>query len=284
MRRASKAQEVEFRGATQIETDPFIFRWSVSEGGYEWTEGIDQKLRLYPRVVPGALIAHYTPETGLYREFVSIRPARDDIRQFAEKYGDIFDQWDFRCLPAHGGLRGGTALERWKAKIEDMRSLVEIWDQTQDEKRHPELKKIIIQTKNGISYRQRGTDHPLGHAFDQRDIMSYALCALQWEVNRRLADKDTPTFVTPRLTWTPDARPRQRIIFQPSNLLSAMWVRFAQTIAGEAKLKQCAVCSVYFQVGPGGKRQHTDTCSARCRQIKSRPSPKRPKKTLKSST
>lgn len=275
MRRPSKADEIKFRGAKPIETDPFIFRWTVSEGGYEWLDGKDGKLRLYPRVVPGALIAHYTPEPGLYREFAAIQPTRDGIRQFAEKYGDIFDRWDTMYTPVRGGLRGGTSLERWKAKIEDARSLVEIWDKIQNEKRHPELEKIIVRTVNEISYVRGGTNHTLARIgepslFDPRDVVSFALCALQWEVNRRLADTETPCLVVPRLAWTPDARPHQRIIFQPSNLLAEMWVRFAQTIAGEFRLVQCAVCPRYFQVGPGGKRQHTTTCSDKCRQIKSR--------------
>lgn len=91
-----------------------------------------------------------------------------------------------------------------------------------------------------------------------KDILLPAKCALQWEMNRRRSDSETPTLIIPRLTWTPDLH--QRMVFQPSNLLAAMWIRFAQTITGEFGLEQCAVCSKYFQVGPGGKRQDTATC------------------------
>ena len=275
MKTAARPKKSRFRGAVPIQTDPFIFRWTVNEGGYEWLEGKDGKPRLYPRMVPGARIAVYAPEPGLYQEFAAVRSSQEGIRQFVEKYGDLFDRWDIMHTPARGGLLGGTSLEGWKVKIEDMRSLVDIWDQIQEEGRHPELKRIIVRTDKEISYVRGGTNHTLARLgetsrFDPRDTVSYALCALQWEVNRRLADTETPCLVVPQLTWTSDARPHQRITFRPSNLLAEMWLRFAQTIVGEFGLKRCAVCSRYFQVGPGGKRQDTATCSARCRQIKSR--------------
>lgn len=274
MRRASKPDEIVFRGAKPIQTDPFVFRWTVSEGGYEWAKGKDGKLRLYPQVVPGARIARYTPEPGLYREFAAVRPSQEGIRQFAEKYGDLFDQWDLMYTPASGGLVGGTSLERWKAKIRDMQCLVEVWDQIQ-EKRLSDLEKIIVRTEHAICYELGGGSCVLARTgeptrFDPRDTVSFAMCALQREVNRRVSDTETPCLVVPRLTWTPDARPHPRLIFQPSNLLAEMWMRFAQNIAGEFGLRQCAVCSNYFQIGAGGKRSSTLTCSDKCRQQKSR--------------
>lgn len=84
------------------------------------------------------------------------------------------------------------------------------------------------------------------------------------EVNKRIAEYVT----TPRLAWTPDYG--QRIIFEPSNLLAAMWNQFAQAITGDLRLKKCVVCGNYFQVGPGAKRADTITCGVACRQEESR--------------
>jgi hypothetical protein len=267
---------IKFRGAAEILSDPFIFRWTVNQAGYEWLDGRDGKMRLYPHHTPGVGITHYTPEPGLFREFAKVNPTRDGIREFAEKYGDLFDQWDIMHTQVRGGrFLGGTSLERWKAKIEEVRSLVDLWDQIQDETRHAELKKIIVRTDREICYVRGLTNVTLAREgqlsrFDPRDVLLPARCALQWEINKRLSDTETPTLTVPRLSLTPDNH--QRIVFQPGNLLAEMWMRFAQTVTGEFRLKQCAVCDRYFQVGPGGKRKHTETCSAKCRQQKSRKS------------
>lgn len=274
MKRSTKPKKSRFRGAVPIQTDPFIFRWTVNEAGYEWADGPDGKLHLYPRQEPGKGISIYTPEPGLFREFANTSPTRDGIQKFAETYGDLLDRWDILHTEVRGGrFVGGTSLNRWKVKIEDMRSIVNIWDQIEDEGRHAELAKIIVCTETEIRYVRGMTDVPLAREgelsrFAPKDLVLPAKTALQFEINKRLSDTETPTLIVPRLTWTPDHR--QRIVFKPSNLLAEMWMRFAQAIAGEFGLKQCAVCFKFFQVGPGGKRQDTATCSDRCRQIKSR--------------
>ena len=266
-----------YRGAVEVLNDPFVFRWTVNLSGYEWAEGADRKLRLFPIFVPGAggrLL--YPPERGLFREFAALSPTRDAILEFAEKYGDLFCSWNMmHTRVSHGSLAGGTSLERWKAKIGDMRDLVDIWEQIQDQQRHRELNKIIVRTGNAICYQRGGTDVTLARGedlnrFNPKDVVLPARCALQWEINRRLSDTETPTLTVAHLALTRDNRPR--MVFRPSNLLADMWVRFAQMIAGEFRLKQCAVCNEYFQVGPGGRRQHTETCSPRCRKQKSRTS------------
>jgi hypothetical protein len=264
-----------YRGAVEVLNDPFVFRWTVNESGYEWADGEDGKVRLFPRYVPGAGgVWRYTPEPGLFREFAALNPTRDAIRDFAGKYGDLFDQWDLaHTRVKNGRWAGGTSLDRWKAKIGDMRDLVDIWGQIQDERRHGELKKMIVRTENEICYKRGPADVTIARdselsRFNPRDVLLPARCALQLEINKRLADTETPTLTVPRLALTPDNH--QRIVFGPCNLLAEMWVRFAQVVAGEFNLKQCAVCHKYFQVGPGGRRQHTVTCGPKCRKQKSR--------------
>jgi len=171
-----------------------------------------------------------------------------------------------------GRLVGGTSLDRWKIKIADMRDLVSLWDQIQG-KQLSELKKIIVRSKDEICYVRGGKNITLARGelsrFDPRDVLRPARAALQLEINKRLADTETPTQTVPRLSFTPEFH--QRIIFQPCNLLAEMWIRFAQAIAGEFRLQFCAAgCGKYFAVGPGAVRVHTKTCSPKCRQALSR--------------
>jgi len=255
-----------------VPTDPFIFRWTVNEAGYEWQESMDGKPRLFPRHKPGVGIRHYVPESGLFREFAGLHPTRDAIQEFAAKYGDLFDRWDIMHTSRSGRFVGGTSLDRWKIKVGDMRDLVSIWDQIQDE-RLGELRKIIVRSKNEICYVRGRTNVTLDRGelsrFDPRDVLLPARAALQWEINKRLADTDTPTLTVPRLSWTPDYH--QRIVFLPCNLLAEMWMQFARVTTGEFRLQFCAAgCGKYFQVGPGAVRVHTKTCSPRCRQALSR--------------
>lgn len=261
-----------FRGAAEVPTDPFIFRWTVNEAGHEWLKGADGKLRLFPRHTPGVGIRYYAPEPGLFREFAALNPARDAIQEFAGKYGDLFDRWDIMQTPRSARFVGGTSLDRWKIKIADMRDIVSIWDQIQDE-RLAELRKIIVRSRNEICYVRGRTNVTLARGelsrFDPRDVLLPARAALRWEINRRLSDTETPTLVIPRLTWTEDFH--QRIVFQPCNLLAEMWLQFARVTTEEFRLQYCAAgCGKYFQVGPGAVRVHTKTCSPRCRQALSR--------------
>lgn len=263
--------KVKFWGAAEF-TDTFVFRWTVNEAGYEWLEGADGKLRLFPRYKQGLGLRSYTPEPALFRQFGELNPTRDEIQQFAEKYGDLFDRWDITHTRVRQDARfvGGTSLERWKIKIGDMRDILTIWDQIQDE-RLDELRRIIVRTKKEICYVRGITNITLarvGERFNPRDVLLPARCALQLEINKRLADTETPTLVVPRITLTPDYH--QRIVFQPCNLLAAMWMQFAEATIGAFRLQQCAGCHKYFQVGPGAKKGHATTCSPTCRKRWSR--------------
>jgi hypothetical protein len=260
------------RGAAEVPVDPFVFRWSVYESGYEWAVGDDGKVRLFPRTTPGFGISHYVPEPGMFREFAALDTTREAIQEFAGKYGDLFDRWDMRHTRVRGGkLEGGTSLDRWKIKIGDMKELVAIWDQIQ-EKQLSELRKIIVRSNGEVCYVRDGTNITLAQkgkrSFGPTDVLLPAKCALQLEVNKRLGDADTPTLTVPRLSLTPDYR--WRIVFQPCNLLAAMWMQFAQAATGANRLQQCVECGIYFPVGPGAKRGHSITCGPTCRKRKSR--------------
>jgi hypothetical protein len=229
------------------------------------------------------------PPKGVFAEFARLDSTDKGIREFAEKYGDLFDSYRDPDLAAHDGtVSGGASLKKWQSEIGEVRVLVDLW---QDIKKHrlTELRKIIRwkKTKQGhkaVSYfietPIRRRDVTLAHSairesgmdrFREGDVLLPARCALQREINVRLAEHPT----VPRLTWTPDTLETsggyyQRIVFAPPNLLAAMWLRFAQAVTGEFELQTCEYCGRYFQIGPGGRRSDSTTCTDVCRQRKKR--------------
>jgi hypothetical protein len=261
-----------------IKTDPFIIRETVSEAGYEWLAGVDGRPRLVPRHVPGVGFRLCEPHPGLFREFAVLNPTRDVILAFAEQYGDLFNSYavEQSAVREDHTVTQGTSFGEWTREIADMRVLVELWENIQH-RRIAALKKIVKWTIKEVGYvietPRRSADVTLAHAdipgsgfsrFSRKDVLLPAKCALQREINKRLAEQPT----IPRLAWTPDYH--QRLIFMPPNLLGAMWLQLAQAVAGEFELYPCDFCGKFFQRGPGGRRADATTCSDACRQRKKR--------------
>jgi hypothetical protein len=285
VKRSYKSEQIKFRGAAPIDpervTNVFLFRGPVSDAGYEWLEGLDSKPRLAPCRVPGVGYRPCEPHPGLFRQFAELNSTKEDIREFARAYGDLFNSYEARqsAKRKDGTVAFGATLGTWRQEIGDMRVLVNLWDQIKaDPPQTTELKKIIRRTDKALGYvivTPKGTsDETLAHAdipgvglerFAPDDVLLPARFALQREVNKRIAEFPT----VPWLAWTPDYH--QRIIFEPSNLLAAMWIQFAEAMTGAFRLVRCAGdCGRYIQVGPGAKRAHTATCGSTCRQRKRR--------------
>jgi hypothetical protein len=265
-----------------VKKDPFILRETVCEAGYEWLKGVDGKPRLVPRRVPGVAYRRCKPHPGLFRELAALSPERDTIRDFADKYGDLFNRYALEEGVARDSGTGawGTSMGTWTKEIGDMRVLVELWEQIRRRK-ITALKKIIKWAAKEVGYvietPRRRANVTLAHAripgsgfsrFSRGDVLLPAKCALQMEINKRIAEQPP----VPRLAWTPDPDYRQRLIFTPPNLLGAMWLQFAQAVAGELELYSCEnpACGKFFQRGPGGRRADATTCSDACRQQKKR--------------
>jgi hypothetical protein len=263
---------------TPVKTDPFIIHETVSEAGYEWLKGVDGKPRLVPRRVQGVGFRRCEPHPGLFREFALLSPTRDAIAGFAGQYGDLFNSYALEQAVTREDRTGtqGTTLGAWSKEIGDMRVLVELWENIQH-RRIAALKQIIKWTAKDVGYLIETPAHSsnttIAHAdipgsgftrFGWKDVVLPARCALQMEINKRIATHPT----VPRLALTPDHR--QRLIFVPPNLLGAMWLQFAQAVAGELELYPCDACGKFFQRGPGGRRADATTCSDACRQRKKR--------------
>lgn len=269
---------------TPINTDPFIFRWKVNEAGYQWVNGImDGKPHLVRRLDPGKGAMEIEPAKEAFAEFAKLDSTQDEIKEFADKHGDLFDSYSEPDHVAHDGtVSGGASLKRWQSEIGDMRVLFELWENIGN-RRFAELRKIIrwLKTKDDhrsvnylIETPRRRRDQMLAHTRISKGLLSRfagdngllfaARCALMQEINLRLIEHST----VPALSWTPDYH--ERLVFKPPHFLAAMWLQFAQALTGEFGIKRCLACGRFVQIGPGGRRADFKTCGAACRKRKSR--------------
>jgi hypothetical protein len=281
------------------DTHPFAFCWLVEVQGYEWVKGQDSEWRLATSASggPDTITRLYYPmrDTRLFLRFAALTGNRTEIRNFANRYGDLFDQHDMADVVRRPEGRYsisqlyGTSMRRWKWEIERMRMLVRVWKAVKGVRRH-ELRRIVFwKDDTSVGYRlgsgrswlaTRNHNPHLLKRFNPQDVLKPAMYLLQREINRKIAGETSSAHVAivPLLVWCRGpringvAKPdhHQRIIFQPTNLLSAIWLQFAQAVTEEYQLRTCEGCGEYFQVGKGAHRMHTKTCSTRCRQRASR--------------
>ena len=62
----------------------------------------------------------------------------------------------------------------------------------------------------------------------------------------------------------------------PNNLLSALWLQFAQAVSSNTEFRKCLHCPAWFTYGSGtGRRKTAFYCSARCRRAAHRSKEKR---------
>jgi hypothetical protein len=267
------------------------FGWRIAKSGYEWKQSVSSRPHLYEQNVPGkgSRISQPLIDTpGLFREFTKLRD-KDDIREFADQYGVLFDRYSHTDhIKARGtywsvGASCGTALTAWQREIADMRTLVAVWDSITSNNM-ADLKQIVFWRNQAVEYRIVTPKYHASawltlpgvpHQFGEGDLLLPAQCALQREINKRLSDEsnesDHKIACVPRLVWNPDGS--QSLAIVPPNLLGAMWLQFAQFASGAYQLRLCAACNKYFQVGEGvQKRSDAITCSDACRQRKRRES------------
>lgn len=255
------------------------FRWFVSEAGYEWRGGQGSRARLCERNIPKSGQWVYYPLVecpALFRVFADLQ-GLDQIRGFADQYGVLFDAELEHGRCSRGATRG-TSLNAWAQEIADMKCLTEIWDSI----RAGSIKNLknLISWKRGVEYELltpiRVSSDTLAvagaaHPFREGEILKPARYVLQREINKRLSDEYSLTkqtaegfFYFPILLRRSDDTLCVKI--RPGNLLSAMWLQFAQVVGGSYELRQCPICHRHFLP----KRSDAVTCKDSCRQKKSR--------------
>jgi hypothetical protein len=254
----------------------FDFSWPVAQGGYQWmevegvwflTSGVPVgESFLFRRSLP------LTDESGLYHTFAHTAPDREQILNFANRYGSLGESEDID-LPS-SFLGKGERLSVWVSAIFDMRRAVALWEllQQKDTKKLARLIRwksnhpwYVWQEPEGGSLTER--IEPPRHTpawpkqFQAGDVFEPAMYYLQRLINRQLAER-----VSPRLLWEPGYHKRS-LYFQPQNLLGALWLQFAHVVAGNLTYRQCAHFKKAFVLHPDSARTNRRHCSSSCRTM-----------------
>lgn len=284
-----------------VSQNPFVFHWQRDEQGYEWVQGVDSGLRLVARLDSathkGRVLPHSPLENDhLFEKFADLKLTRASVQQFANRYGNLLDRYGaaaaVRRPPGtyYTSQLHGPSLRTWKIEIQKMRTLVGIWKAVKAGRKQ-DLKDVIIwKGRDRVEYRLAWSElliasphynKQLLDRFKPLDVIMPAMYLLQSEINNRIADPNNSSYlaIVPRLVWCPGpridgmpAKPdhHQRMVFEPTNLLAAIWLQFSRAVTEGYQLQTCAGCGEYFQVGKGARRIHTKTCSPKCRKRLSR--------------
>jgi hypothetical protein len=184
----------------------------------------------------------------------------------------------------------GETWRDWAAAIVEMRRAVEVWDMT--EARDAAGLSRLLRWREGSRRKEHvGTwmqlegwvydSHPdlpegepaphLGRVaqfvppvldlFRPGDVLTPAAFLVQRWINHHLRGK-----ATPRLVYDPKLG-RRVIQIVPDNLLAAMWLQFAQAIAGNKEHRACKECGRWFEISSeeDGRTARRAFCSDPCK-------------------
>ncbi|MDA2927467.1 hypothetical protein MYX78_09600, partial [Acidobacteria bacterium AH-259-G07] len=203
-------------------------------------------------------LKEFYPKTRSYRpfkapdlfiEFAQSEPSLKSVREFANKHGFLGVGAAFQP-DGHGGARYGEPFELWKREIESMRMALHFW-RLAKAGREDELLSHIVWPGDFVGIRWQGKVIHLHWDHDQEPGV---LESMETEASKNKEDymegvplilpayrliheqvhKALKRFsVTPITVWTPSLNrqmPQLTLKFRPRNLISALWLQFAQAV------------------------------------------------------
>ena len=250
---------------------------------------------------------------ALWREFAELKPTEETILAFASKHGALFPDAETPlaeqsplsktkspAIPVRlldNSLASGERFGMWKAHIEEMKRLSNLWDLLQSKdplKGKDQLEKQVIQN-TGNSHRwvfvsrpriyelikSRQHRNPKTHALDPKKFLetdfayAFELPAnfenptpedaahhyLLENINEMLSD------IRPMIAWdmTNPLSKHLDLIMRPNSLKDALWLQFAQAVTRDTKFERCDRCKKWFQLGAKNSQKKM-FCSTACKQ------------------
>jgi hypothetical protein len=257
--------------------DDVIQCWQrVAEGGYCWRQARPAVLKRAPEndyqwardeskspqrvltpVAPGQ-DRTYNPldHLVLFREYSFLHHgSQEDILAFANNYGLLVED---RFIPENSdSVILGDEFNTWTANAYAMNRCVEIWDYLTTGNVTSLLQRFQWRKTRwhyvwpfvGLSVQERlggAIEPPKGIDFNSTDPRPPARLWLQQEINLQIMGH-----VSPRLLHELDLKGRfhgQILTIVPNHLLGALWLQFAQAIAGNKRHRSCRLCGRWFEI------------------------------------
>jgi hypothetical protein len=263
------------------QTELFGSAWWASEHGHHWEDPGRGTVLSNPRLVlknkrEVPQKPYYPLDVpALFGKFADLDPSQDAILQFANQYGFLRE------------MRGPELLSEWEHEIRSLSQAVLLWEwlknrQTSELQRFftwegdrltaPEMydertqtwRKVILSTLPVKSFLELGQkpDKPgywsLGPSFKPNDVKKPARALIEHMVSRRLGQEIHAGFS------------HGEIYMWPKSLIGAMWLQFAEAIAGKTEYIRCVVCRKWIRLKQKAKGKGKIYCSNRCKQAAKR--------------
>lgn len=281
--------------AEEPSASPFEFVWDIAKSGHQWRQLYaaepasandepqwfltDGHLLGVPREV-----SRYAPlrsEPALFRTFADLDPTRDQVRSFADRFGNLggdastivvipradgSDATGSRSPARSGSLATGERLRHWAAEIGKMRDLVELWEAARVDA--PVLGERVSWSSQSVKYQSgrrwaiildRRIDTEAFARLRPGDLVAAAMIHIQRCVNKELQER-----CTARLLWDQD-RTRLDLRVVPRSLIGALWLQFARAVDGDRRFMTCVQCGRWMELSPDVRRSDARTCSGACR-------------------
>jgi hypothetical protein len=281
----------------QVASDVFGFLWRApaGEGGYRWVrsrvltedgqpEG-ESGWVLTEAVTAGQSyrVRQYAPlktHVALFRTFATVPPGdRDAILRFAADYGNLGIARPVEPAPASPGpLSFGETWESWAKAIAAMRRAVELWDLVEAGDRVA-LSRFVSWHRRGRPLGTQAAERAEGWYYDNGsgatayiepvldlfrsdDAFTPAAFLVQRWINRGLNEYGMDAL----LLYDPETGKRA-MHFVPRNLLSVLWLQFAQAIEGDRQYRACKECGKWFGISleGDGRSNRRLFCSDPCK-------------------
>lgn len=268
----------------------FRYTWAVPEGGYrcELAYAIDDKgheaakpemmvFEPTPVGIPRTIARHHdleeTRQTGLFLHFADHVHTSADVLAFADEYGDLGKPLTGGVLPKAKGepaLCVGSAVSAWLRESAAMRRLLPLWftDRKPEIAFHTTPEQIIAQWPPSKDVRKPSLETVVRRDVDpntyERLTANPSECARHY-LRAQLNAKLTAYPSNPRLLPEAKALGGVALFIVPSSLIASLWLQLSLAIDGNRQYQPCKHCKRWFQIGDGGRRTDSETCSSSCR-------------------
>ena len=232
------------------------FEWKVSDEGYsidyealtvDWVS-VELGRRTYPLDAEGALFRIFG--------YTEISPA--GILGFANTWGHL----GFESNLPNSTVSTAVFVEplsKWRDEILTMRAALDLWDVIAARDVETATSRVEFLEGGQVQVNVGGPFQPcIISGLKRSEVLTAAAVALCVCIDKKMGGSISVTMA--------HQEHHPRLLLSPVNLLSALWLQFANAISAEKDFHACRRCGKWFEVGPGAAKSHAVFCSNACRQ------------------